>query len=306
MASDDAMDAFLSHSSVNTTEARRVERTLRAAGLKVWFDRSTIRLGFLLRKELQQGIQASRVLVLLWSKAASGSPWVKAELLTAFHRNRFILPCLLDPTPLPQFLRGPVALDLRRTGSSPSRELVRAIREAPRRANELLPLMRAQNAAVGLVANQLWALQQKETDAMGLSDLRKADRFHKQGARVMMPARKKWAFEADLMNLAGYHAKNEYLIKHWDAIQAGQGPRDALLDTAQGLFFDSLLVNPNDVSAINGLGSVLILQYELEAAEFFVERAIKLAAREGLDYSAAQQDLEMIRRYYHKRTSKAD
>ena len=297
------MDAFLSHSSANAMEAQRVERALKAARLSVWFDRSTIRLGFLLRKELQQGIQASRVLVLLWSKAAQSSPWVKAEFLTAFHRNRFILPCLLDRAPLPQFLRGPVALDLTRKGPAPLRELVRAVRGAPRRTNDLLPLMRSENLAVSQVARQIQSLQTKETDAMDRTNLRTADRLHKEGAKVLVRARKQWRFEADLLNLAGYHAKNEYLIKHWDAIQAGQDPKDRLLDRAQRLFFDCLLVNPNDISAINGLGSVLILQHELEAAEFFVARAIELAAREGLDYSEARHDLAMIRRYYRKRSS---
>jgi hypothetical protein len=41
----------------------------------------------------------------------------------------------------------------------------------------------------------------------------------------------------------------------------------------------------------------LILQRELSAAEFFVTRALRLAKRKGLDYTAAKHDLALIRSY---------
>jgi len=49
-----------------------------------------------LGNELLQAIEASRVVVLLWSEAAANSRWVATEVLTSFHLNRFILPCVLD------------------------------------------------------------------------------------------------------------------------------------------------------------------------------------------------------------------
>ena len=39
-------------------------------------------------------------------------------------------------------------------------------------------------------------------------------------------ATKAWPLDPVLVNLAGYHLKNEYMLKQWDAIQAGRGPRD--------------------------------------------------------------------------------
>ncbi len=71
------MDAFISHASKDVTVAARIEELLEEDGLTVWLDHSEIRLGVLLRKELQTAIKNSRVLVLLWSKAAlspAGSP----------------------------------------------------------------------------------------------------------------------------------------------------------------------------------------------------------------------------------------
>lgn len=295
------LDAFLSHSSANSVEARRIERALEAAGLSVWLDRSEIRLGVLLRKELQQAIQNSRVLILLWSKAAGRSPWVAAEILTGFHLDRFIIPCLLDGAPLPQFMSSAVQLDLRHKGPSPLRELVRAVSRAPRHTNEILPLMRSENASLSETIRKICATQQKELDCMDAGDMRAASRAHGDVEKQLAKARKEWPLDHFLLNMAGYHAKNEYQIKHWPAIQSGVTPKDRLLATAQRFFFDTLFVDPNDYSAINGLASVLALQHELDAAESFLTRAIGLAKRDGVDYTAAKLDLAQIRRYNAKR-----
>ena len=90
------MDAFISHSSKNRLLARKVEASLAAAGLKAWLDDSDLNLGALLRSELQKQIGGSRTVVLLWSKPASQSRWINAEWLTAYHLDKFIVPCKLD------------------------------------------------------------------------------------------------------------------------------------------------------------------------------------------------------------------
>src|SRR5262249_6379130 len=108
------LDVFISHSSADSEAAARVEQTLESDGLTAWLDRSEIRLGVLLRNELQSAIKQSRVVILLWSKPAAASRWVAAEVLTAVHLDRFIVPCLLDRTRLPQFLAPSVYLDFRK------------------------------------------------------------------------------------------------------------------------------------------------------------------------------------------------
>jgi hypothetical protein len=288
------MDVFLSHSSANTVEGRRVERTLKAADLSVWLDRSEIRLGALLRAELQQAIMNSRVLVLLWSKAARRSPWVAAEILTAYHLDRFIIPCLLDGASLPQFLSSAVQLDLRRKGRSPLQELVRAVGAAPQQRNEILPVMRGTDAKLEKTIGRLHTSQENELADMRSGDLRAAARKHSSIDKRLTQARKAWRFSHVLLNMAGYHAKNEYLINHWAEVQAGHAPKDRLLDRAQRCFFDTLFIDPNDFSALNGLGSVLIMQHELAAARFFVTRVIGLAKRAGIRYRAAEEDLALI------------
>ena len=81
-------DAFISHSSKNTAVAARIEKALETE-YNVWLDHSDIQLGALLRKELQQNIENSRVVILLWSEPAAASRWIAAEVLpTGIERDR--------------------------------------------------------------------------------------------------------------------------------------------------------------------------------------------------------------------------
>jgi Flp pilus assembly protein TadD len=68
-----------------------------------------------------------------------------------------------------------------------------------------------------------------------------------------------------------------------------------VLERAERRFYASLFVNPRDDSAVNGLGSVLFHRRDLDAAEFFVRRALQLARKRGVTYAAAAHDLELIR-----------
>jgi hypothetical protein len=132
-------DAFLSHSSSDAEFATRLVQSLEARALNLWIDNSDLRFGALLRNEIQSAISGSRVLILLWSKAASRSRWVMAEMFTAFHLNRFIIPCVLDSTPLPRFLQNAAHLDRQRDEAHIGQLLSRAIRTAPASANEAAP-----------------------------------------------------------------------------------------------------------------------------------------------------------------------
>jgi Flp pilus assembly protein TadD len=104
-----------------------------------------------------------------------------------------------------------------------------------------------------------------------------------------------------IVNLAGYNLKNAYMLRHWDAIQAGRAPDDPLLAQAEQRFFETLSIDPADPSALNGLGSILMFRRDLKAAEFFVLAAIAQAHSEQMDYPAAEQDLALIRRFKERR-----
>jgi hypothetical protein len=100
-----------------------------------------------------------------------------------------------------------------------------------------------------------------------------------------------------VVNLTAYQYKNTYMLKYWPQIQAGRAPNDRLLAYAERNFFDVLSANPSDESAINGLGTVLFYERELEDAAFFQRRAAALAKRQGLEYGAANADLKQTLRY---------
>ena len=288
------MDAFISHASKDATLAARIEELLQQDGLKVWLDHSKIRLGVLLRKELQTAIQDSRALILLWSKPAAKSRWVAAEILTAFHLNRFIVACVRDNTRLPYFLQNTIYLQLERPKTDWVERLRRAVRESPDAANEVPTMMSSQSRELQQTIQRIVLGQRAVTDRLGNGDLQGARRKQQLVDAVTVYAQKAWPLESMVLNLAGYHHKNAYMVKHWAAIQAGRPPKNRLLERAERFFFDTLFVNPNDYSALNGLGSILIFERDLEAAEFFIRRAIRLAEQDGIDYGPAKHDLAMI------------
>jgi tetratricopeptide (TPR) repeat protein len=295
------MDVFISHASKDAALAMRIENYLEENGLTVWLDHSEIRLGVLLRKELETAIKYSQVLILLWSEASAKSRWVKAEVLTAFHRNKFILAIARDSAPLPYFLQNTIYLNLRSRNSDWMERLCRAVRESPDKANDLLPMMSSQSLELQQVIQRIAERQMEVTDCLGHQDLAGAKQKQRQTDGVMIAALKTWPQESMVSNLAGYHYKNAYMVKHWAALQAGRPPSDRLIEKAERFFFEALFVTPNDFTALNGLGSLLFLERDIESAEFFIRRAIALAKKNGNDYSAAQHDLAMIVSFKRKK-----
>jgi hypothetical protein len=297
------MDAFVSHSSANRAIATGLESGLQASGLKIWLDEADIHLGSLLRDELHTSIHRCRVLLLLWSKPASASRWINAEWLIAFHLGKYILPCKLDEEPLPQCLESTVFLNIRDVQQSDIERLARAIKEAPSSSKRLGSVMRSEESALRAAIDAIQDGQQTLTDHLGRREVAKASEVQRLLDDVMQEARKQWPLDPMIVNLSGYHLKNAYLVKYWAAIQAGRGPRDELLDQAERRFFESLWIDPTDPSALNGLGSILLLERELDAAEFFIRTAIAAAKKRGMaSYPPAEQDLQTVLYYKNQQT----
>jgi hypothetical protein len=287
-------DAFISHASPNSEFAEIVVRALESGKLKIWVDRSNVQFGSLLRNQIQSAIRDSRVLVLLWSEDAFKSRWVMAEIFMALYLERFIIPCVLDATPLPQFLANAAYLDRQRDNDRIGEELCRAVRTAPTGANEVAAVMVSETPAVQSLINSVAAAQYGVLEAL-VSDLEQAAEANRHVADDLRSLQELAPLQPMVLNLAGYHCKNDYMIEHWDAIQAGRAPKDPLLDRGERYFFESLCVNPYDENSINGLGNILFFERELDAAEFFHRRAIDLYFRRtGKSYEAAQHDLDMV------------
>ena len=282
---------FISHASQNLDAAREIQAALQNDGLDVWLDDADIHAGVLLRNELQQAISASEAVVLLWSKPASRSRWVASEILTSFHLERFIVPCLLSNTGLPQFLSHSVFLNLRHARTNALARLGRQVMAAPKTHNPFPEVAPIQSSELKDTIRRLIA---KQREILDTADNQAALTLQRALDGEMHAAEKQWRFDASILNLAGYHRKNAYMFKYWDEYCAGRFPADPLLREAERFFFETLFVNPTDISALNGLGNILLFEGELQAALFFVERAIEGARKAGFDYAEARHDRQLI------------
>lgn len=80
-------DVFLGHSHKDWEVARRLAERLRDDGLRVWFSGLVLRPGQDVESETEDGLEHSRVLVLLISPDMFGHGWPKFELMTAPFRD---------------------------------------------------------------------------------------------------------------------------------------------------------------------------------------------------------------------------
>ncbi|WP_298235403.1 toll/interleukin-1 receptor domain-containing protein [uncultured Azohydromonas sp.] len=293
------MDAFISYSSANCAQVADIESYLEGKGLAVWRDRSEIQIGALLREELHDAISQSRSFILMWSEAASASRWVAAELISAVHLERFILTCVLDGTPLPAFLQHTVYLDFHKQASQQQElldRLCRSVRGAPPQSRTMRPVLSVQSPELKSIYNQVAHIQLEELKLLGKWKVDEARELHEKLDPLLKIVEERWRFDPGVYNLAAYHRKNAYMVKYWEEIQGGQPPQDPLLSNAERLFFKALFLDPMDFNALNGIASIFILERELDAAQFFNERAIQLAQRIGISYDAGIDDSNTIAR----------
>jgi len=106
-----AFDVFISYASEDKEVARSLWAALSSRGVRCWLDEERLELGENLAQQLQEGIDGSRLCLLLLSRASvSSRPWISREWSliqsSAWARDDLdILPLLLDRTETPTFLR---------------------------------------------------------------------------------------------------------------------------------------------------------------------------------------------------------
>jgi tetratricopeptide (TPR) repeat protein len=297
------MKVFISHSSKNKKEAARLCDDLVGKKIKTWLDRDELRGGDPLIDELQEALASSTHLILLWSKPASQSRYVKAEWQAAYNLDKVIIPWMLDRTPLPLFLRSYIFYD---TGGSYAETLGQIIEAlgstAPKKSTakkavtKKAAAKRAPAPDKEDVIARLYRGQEEVTAAMYVDhDLPRARRAQAKLDPLMKDALKRWRADEYVLNLGGYHLKNAYVLKYRDEMSGGLRPPDPMLEQAERLFHAALGIEPDDVSAKNGLGNIYWLRGDLDAAEFFVKHALEKARKSGFRYDAAESDLRGIK-----------
>ncbi len=286
--------AWITHAIQDSDVAAQLAEILKQHRLRIGVDGTESHQGTLLSRERRAAIRKSRVLILLWSAAASQSRDVNVAWLSAFYEDRFIVPCILDVTPLPLCLQTTVFLDLRRSNPSNSERLLSAVRGAPNAANPILHVALRPPAALSRPLEPILRMQQDicacwyRRDRAGMAELKQ------QLDGIITEHRLLSAPEPSLASLHAYHLMHTYILKHWDAIQDRHPPAAPLLDEAEQYFLELLSITPTDPPIISAFGHVLLLQREREAAAFFMRTALTYAQQNDLTYPAVHVDMATL------------
>lgn len=149
-------DVFLSYARGDRVTAERLAHAIGEAGLTVWWDRH-IKGGAEFSRDIERQLnEAARVLV-LWSKEAVDSRWVRDEASVAADSQRLVS-ATLDGTPPPLGFRQFQTLDLKEwsaKGAAIPRELAEALEvetPAPRSPRAASAQPRSRLIAVGIGA----------------------------------------------------------------------------------------------------------------------------------------------------------
>jgi hypothetical protein len=94
------MKVFISHSWKNKTTAQKIADDLKAIGIELWLDAGNLLPGESIQSTIDAALQNIEVVLVLWSKEASESDGVAAEIYTSSRLKKLIIPCLLDSTSL--------------------------------------------------------------------------------------------------------------------------------------------------------------------------------------------------------------
>jgi len=289
-------EVFVSYDHDDRKVADRIKEDLIKNKVAVWIDEGELRAGHPLIAKIQEAIKKAANFVLLWSKSASRSRWVNAEWNAAWHLEKKIIPCTLDKEPVPPFLLNIVWCTFAGTYQKGLEELLSALKAKKRTKQKARPTL----SPYSLITD-IYDGQDRLLSALDARNLKDAKREQRDLDLKVQQGLKEKPDNAELINLAAYHKKNAFQIKHWDALQSRQYPKDKALNESESLFYKSLAIEPDNPGAINGLGSVLALRGDFDAAEFFVRRAIDLAKKQGIDYRYAKEDLAMIQRLKNER-----
>ncbi len=104
---------FISHSNKDSEISSKLADFLRRDGAEVWIDSTRISGGDSLPDAIGKGIDWCDTFILIWSKSAKNSRYVKMEWKCAFNIDKRIIPCVIDDGKLPTFLSHLLYIDFK-------------------------------------------------------------------------------------------------------------------------------------------------------------------------------------------------
>jgi catechol 2,3-dioxygenase-like lactoylglutathione lyase family enzyme len=280
--------AFISHASQDRRAADRIEAAL--GRRRVWLDRSDIRLGTLLGRELLSNLENSRTLVLVWSAHAQRSPWVQSEWICAVNLGKPVIPITIDRTPLPQALARTIRQSLSRAPRAALAELARAVGARSRGEGSASGPMRLPDGARDTAIDRVARAQEAMFDTWGTKGLAAARKAQARLEPEVAALVQRYPLDSRVASLWAYHAKNGVLLDHDAEIAAGIRVTDERLNEARWRFLRALWLDPLNAEALNGLGTIAWFDHDLDTAEFYVRAALRQEPR----YPAARHDLGLI------------
>lgn len=108
---------FISYSSKDASEARRLSRELTRHNIKTWIDEYEILPGDSITQKISEGIRQSDFLIVILSSNSLNSDWVRFEIENAFAKNREassirLIPVRIDDSSVPEYLKNIRYVDL--------------------------------------------------------------------------------------------------------------------------------------------------------------------------------------------------
>ncbi len=103
-------DIFISYASADRDWARKLADVLTEHGWSVWWDR-VIPAGKQFDEVIEQALDSSKCVVVLWSPTSVGSTWVKTEAAEAM-RRKALIPAIIEEVKIPLEFRRLQAADL--------------------------------------------------------------------------------------------------------------------------------------------------------------------------------------------------
>jgi hypothetical protein len=133
-------NVFIAHNSRDKEDAVRLAQALEFEDMAPRIDEWEVTPGDSFVKWMEKTLSESKFLILVWSKNAAESEWVKTEWSSVFPRlvndsTIKIIPIRLDDEPLPELLRDLVYVRFEENLLNPIKEIVKAVYGPSRRSH---------------------------------------------------------------------------------------------------------------------------------------------------------------------------
>ena len=130
---------FISHSSKNKDIAWQLTKDLQAEGYTVWLDRLEIEPSENFVRELEDGLDKTAVILVIWTEHAKNSAWVEGEISRAKSQGKHIIPLLFDDTKITLLLETTQHIDFRASYHRPFLSLTSRLNALLEDINQLPP-----------------------------------------------------------------------------------------------------------------------------------------------------------------------